>query len=293
MQPVEPSTGRSVRLALVAFALLGLLAIVAYASKSGIGQSSRAEPTPGYVSYAFTAFLIVFVLTIPVAAWAFLLGAREGEIQRKSFGVRVLQNIATMIVFLLIGIVILYIKRHHANLFGHHGSALAKAGKVVTNPHKKGDLKYEPQFEWTVFWIAVVVLGALAVVFLEQRRRRKRRNAVPLAAPTVAEDLAASMTDAIEDLEAEPDARRAVIAAYARMEGVLARHGLRRRPSETPLEYLRRILLGLTARTEAVTRLTGLFEQAKFSRHEIDTSMKHDAIGALREIRDDLRGAPA
>src|SRR5438876_7056720 len=203
MQPVEPSNGRSARLALVAFALLGLVAIDAYASKSGIGQSSRAEPTPGYVSYAFTAFLIVFVLAIPVAAWVFLLQARERGFQRKSFSARVIQNIATVIVFLLIGIVILYIKRHHANLFGNRDSALRKAGKGAIPPHKKGDLKYEPQFEWTVFWIAVVALAALAVVFLVQRRRRKRRKAVPLA-PTVAEDLAATMTDAIEDLEAEP-----------------------------------------------------------------------------------------
>ena len=110
---------------------------------------------------------------------------------------------------------------------------------------------------------------------------------------TVAEDLAATIGDAIDDLEAEPDARRAVIAAYARMEGVLGRHGLRRAPSETPLEYLRRILLGLTSRGDAVSRLTTLFEQAKFSRHEIDGAMKQDAIGALREIRDDLAGAPA
>ena len=77
------------------------------------------------------------------------------------------------------------------------------------------------------------------------------------------------------------------------MEAVLARHGLRRRPSETPVEYLRRVLLGLTARADAVSRLTGLFEQAKFSRHEIDGTMKQDAIGALREIRDDLRGVLA
>jgi hypothetical protein len=101
------------------------------------------------------------------------------------------------------------------------------------------------------------------------------------------------MSDAIDDLEAEPDARRAVIAAYARMEGVLARHGLRRMPSETPLEYMRRVLLGLTGRADAVKRLTSLFEQAKFSRHEIDSPMKLAAIGALREIRDDLRGARA
>jgi hypothetical protein len=109
----------------------------------------------------------------------------------------------------------------------------------------------------------------------------------------VASDLASSMSDAIDDLEAEPDARRAVIAAYARMEGVLARHGLRRRPSETPLEYLRRVLLGLTTRADAVKRLTALFEQAKFSRHEINASMKQDAIDSLRVIRDDLTGAAA
>jgi hypothetical protein len=101
------------------------------------------------------------------------------------------------------------------------------------------------------------------------------------------------MSSAIDDLEAEPDARRAVIAAYARMEGVLGRHGLRRRPSETSLEYLRRVLRDLTSRADAVTRLTSLFEQAKFSRHEIDSAMKQDAIGALREIRDDLQGSGA
>jgi hypothetical protein len=77
------------------------------------------------------------------------------------------------------------------------------------------------------------------------------------------------------------------------MEAVLARNGLKRRPSETPLEYLRRILLGLTARTDAVTQLTQLFEQAKFSRHDVDDAMKQRAIDSLRVIRDDLRSVPA
>ena len=43
-----------------------------------------------------------------------------------------------------------------------------------------------------------------------------------------------------------------MIAAYARMEGVFGRHGLRRQMSETATEYLQRILLGLTTRVEAV-----------------------------------------
>jgi Domain of unknown function (DUF4129) len=295
MQPAEPSTGRSIRLALVAFSLLGLLAIVAFASKSGIGHSSHTSPTPGYVNYAFTAFLIVFVLAIPVAAYAFLLQARERAFdKRKTFAVRVLQNIIVFLWILGIVALVLYLKRHHSHLFQR--ATLHNPGKIVDKHHPNNpSLKYEPRFEWTVFWIALAAFIVAAVVLFDQRRRRllRRRRAVPLETTTVADELAAEMTDAIDDLEAEPDARRAVIAAYARMESVLARHGLRRRPSETPLEYLRRILLGLTARVEAVTRLTDLFEQAKFSRHEIDATMKRDAIGALREIRDDLLGATA
>jgi hypothetical protein len=112
-------------------------------------------------------------------------------------------------------------------------------------------------------------------------------------ASTMEADVAESISDAIDDLESEPDARRAVIAAYARMEGSFGRHGLRRQTSETATEYLQRILLGLTTRVEAVGRLTGLFEQAKFSDHPIDGRMKQDAIDSLRLIRDDLRVAEA
>ncbi len=295
MQPLEPSTGRNARLALVALGLLALLVVVAFASRSGFGHSSNAQPTPGYVNYAFTAFLIVFVLAIPVAIWGFMMQAREGGVQRKSLRSRVIQNVLTGAFFLMIGIVIVYIKRHHGHLFGNDTSALQKAKDTLDQASaRQAASKYNPQFEWTVFWIALVGIAGTGTALYVSYRRRKRRSAVPLdRAATVAADLAASMSDAIDDLEAEPDARRAVIAAYARMEGVLARHGLRRLPSETPLEYLRRILLGLTARADAVKRLTSLFEQAKFSRHEIDSTMKQDAIGALREIRDDLRGTAA
>jgi hypothetical protein len=292
MDPLEPPSWRSARLALFAFAVLALLAIVAFASRSGLGHGSHAQPTPGYVSYAFTAFLILFVLAIPVAAWGFMMQAREGGFERKSFKTRVIQNLLTVAMIAGIILVVLYIKRHHGHIFGNSG--LQNAGQNLKNAQGPQRVsKYAPHFQWVVFWIAAVCLGATAVGFYVSRRRRKRRSPGPLPDLTMAEDLVTSLNDAIDDLEAEPDARAAVIAAYARMEGVFARHGLRRRPSETPLEYLRRILLDLTARADAVALLTSLFEQAKFSRHAIDTTMKRDAIGALQEIRDDLQGARA
>src|SRR4051812_44426191 len=104
MQPLEPPTGRSTRLVLVSGALLVLLAIVAFASRSGLGHGTHAQPTPGYVSYAFTAFLILFVLAIPVALWAFFMQAREGGFQRKSYRARLIQNLLTVafVIFVIV-----------------------------------------------------------------------------------------------------------------------------------------------------------------------------------------------
>src|SRR3954454_6520434 len=98
MEPLEQSTGRNARLALVAVGLLALLAVVAFASRSGLGSAANAKPTPGYVDYTCAAFLIGFVLAIPVAAYAFLIQAREGAVERKSFKSRVIQNFLTMVV---------------------------------------------------------------------------------------------------------------------------------------------------------------------------------------------------
>lgn len=290
MEPVPTGSGRSLRLAAVAVALLALLAVVAFASRSGFGHQSQARPTPGYVSYAFTLFLIVFAVAIPFAMWALLVQAREGQVARKSFSSRVLANVGMVLFFGLIAFVVIYMKRHHGHLNFHLNPNALHPGSALHHKTNGKAASYEPKFEWSVFWLAVVVAAGSIGFFIYQWRARKKRPLVPLnLQATVVEDFAVSIGDAIDDLEAEPDARRAVIAAYARMEGVLARNGLRRRPSETPVEYLSRVLIGLTARPEAVQRLTDLFEQAKFSRHEIDETMKQDAVGALRDIRDDLQ----
>jgi hypothetical protein len=294
-EPMEPpATGRSIRLALVAFGLLALLAVVAFASRSGFGHQSQAKPTPGYLSYAFTAFLIVFVLMIPVAAYTLIMQAREGEVARKSYRQRTLESLGMLLFFCCLAFVVIYLKTHGHSFRGLNLAGLTSAKKKLPKRPGGTAAAVEPHFEYMVLWIALAVIAIGGAWLYFVWRTRKKRTAVPLELePTVAEDFAASIGDAIDDLESEPDARRAVIAAYARMESVLARHGLQRRPSETPVEYLRRILLGLTTRGDAVSRLTSLFEQAKFSRHTIDEAMKQDAIAALREIRDDLQGLSA
>jgi hypothetical protein len=145
---------------------------------------------------------------------------------------------------------------------------------------------YEPAFAWlpVAIVVALVVLGIAALLVAEQRRRGPGRPTEDLA-----ERIADVLDDTLDDLRAETDARRAIVAAYARLERVLAAHGVPRDPALTPEEYVGTVLGGLAVEERAVRRLTALFAEAKFSQHEIDAGMKDEAIDALVTVRDDLR----
>jgi Domain of unknown function (DUF4129) len=133
--------------------------------------------------------------------------------------------------------------------------------------------------------VAVVAMAAIvAALLLADRRRRgpARRRA---------ELLVELLDGTLVDVEREPDPRRAVIAAWARMERGLAAAGLPRRAAEAPFEYAARVLASAQVRAASVRRLTGLFERAKFSRHAVDRAMRDEALAALRAVRADLAAA--
>jgi Domain of unknown function (DUF4129) len=143
-----------------------------------------------------------------------------------------------------------------------------------------------PAVHWWL-WL-LVAAAALALVLVTALVRRRAAASSPDDRLPVARDLQAVIEESLEDLEHEPDPRRAVIRAYAGMERALARRGLGRRPFEAPVEYLGRALGAIRVSGGAGRRLTGLFERARFSEHPIDEPMKRDAIGALAAVRDEL-----
>jgi hypothetical protein len=132
--------------------------------------------------------------------------------------------------------------------------------------------------------IAIGILGLAAFLVV---RRRRRENA-----PAPRDLVAQGARDAIDAIAIPKDPRAAVLAAYARMEAALARAGLARRGSEAPREYLARLDAALGGGREPATRLTGLFERARFSTHPIGEDVRSDALGALDALRAELE-APA
>ena len=95
--------------------------------------------------------------------------------------------------------------------------------------------------------------------------------------------------DSIDQIERDPDARRAIIRAYAQMEHAFDDAGIPRRPYEAPFEYVGRALRGLRVSPPAAGRLAALFERARFSQHVVGAETKHEALGALREIERQLK----
>jgi hypothetical protein len=90
---------------------------------------------------------------------------------------------------------------------------------------------------------------------------------------------------ALAPLREPADPRAAVIEAYARMEHVLAERELGRRGPEAPHEYLRRVMREQGMPEESLTTLTELFEEARFSRHQIPESAPSRAASELQTAR--------
>src|SRR6185436_20256727 len=94
---------------------------------------------------------------------------------------------------------------------------------------RQGELKLAP---------FLVVGGGLGATIAYLAIRKRRRLPLEGDEEALAEELELLLDDALDDLRDEPDPRKAVIAAYARMERAFARFGLPREGSEAPLEYL-------------------------------------------------------
>ena len=156
MQPL-PRSGRGTRLSLLGIGLLVLLSVVAFASRSGLAHHDGSAPSNRYTSYALTVFLILFVLMIPVAAYAFVLRLRERvEARRaKSFKARLYASAVRWGALVLVVFVSFYLHNRHPHLLQNLNPFRQPNAKVPHGPDKAHPAS-NPQFQWSVLWIALV-----------------------------------------------------------------------------------------------------------------------------------------
>jgi hypothetical protein len=162
----------------------------------------------------------------------------------------------------------------HGNLPNTHVHAAAHGG--ISNT------------DWTLAVLLWVALAATVAYLLWRWRLVRQEPRFRLPMPAADEPAGPD----IESVRRERNPRRAVIAAYAVMERLMARDGLPRGVHEAPMEYLGRVTLHGHDRVASVHRLTGLFQRARFSHRPVDEDMRQRAIAAVEELSDDA-GEPA
>ena len=286
-----PRARRAATTVAVAGAIVGLLTVVAAASVAReplVGRSSAdRDLSPALWDYILSTFLALYLALIPVALY--FTWKRGGWRRDPNAGRR--RDVALL---LFVGIVL-------AALVGLRGlrelernpsqpqtvptASVTPTGTGAAETQRRGELRLAP------FVVVGLGLGA-AIAYLSYRRRRHRRPLREGDDDALAAELGLLLDDALDDLLAEPDPRRAVIAAYARMERAFEAFGLPRDDAEAPLEYLERIapaVLHVPGASGLAFELTHLYERARFSAHEVDEEMKQDAIAALVRLRAELQ----
>jgi hypothetical protein len=277
---------------LPALAVLALVGIVAIAARGSTDSGSTSSRTPG-ATFIDTVVSLGMVALVPAAA-ILIYGLTQREaIRREMVAARRFRRLSFVgfVLFMLIFTLAAYFRLRdwkQAQIVDEIGEqGYPGDGLPPRTPAGESEV-HQPEFAWIPVLVVVgVVLIGLAAWWLSARRRTELAPEERELAAEVADALA----DGLDDLRAEPDPRRAVIAAYARLERALARSGLPRAAHETAEEYVARILDRLEVDRALVRRLTDLFVRAKFSQHPVDEAMREDAIAALQSVRDELRAA--
>lgn len=274
--------------ALVVLALVGIVAI-ASAGSTSTGTRDVRPPADSLLDSIFTFMLVMLVVAAVLVAYGLMQRQAIAEEMAKGRFRRLGFIGFTVFMFLFTLAVYFRLRDWKSPEYVEEIGPQAFPRGLPGPPEQQGGrgTTYEAEFAWVPVLVLAAVIGLAVAVWYATTRRQDR----PYGEDTAAHAVALVLDDALDDLRAEKDARRAVIAAYARLERVLAVHGLGRKPADAPQEYLNRILPRLEVERGSVRRLTELFTRAKFSPHDVDARMKEDAIEALTTVRDELRAA--
>jgi Domain of unknown function (DUF4129) len=274
------------RLLPIGVAVTALLVVAGIAShgrplRPGLG----AGPSATFFDFVATTSLIIAILVVAV----FLYAVRTERAGRKQPRGRM--NIIGLVLTIAASVVIAGLlanskfEKRLRNAEHKAQQTPTPHGSDAVSPKANGKNLRNARIRWDEVAVVLVLIGGIGVYLYMTRDARRslrplqrRRDAVSRA-----------LDESLDDLRHDPNIRRAVVAAYARMERALAHAGVPRAPAEAPYEYLERSLVELDAGAEAARRLTDLFQRAKFSHHEPAESMRDEAIDALIAVRDDLR----
>jgi len=269
---------------LVAISVALLLFVVALASRPEAGQlrpDIGGEPARVVVDTFFYLFLLAALAGLLIAAWALWPHAEMDipALERRRWSM-LLALLASLTVVALV-----WWRARWGPLptlpFAQQGGA--PGGTAAGSQRPPGASQGT---DWPALLITAAALAGIGAFLWRSSRARPRAGHIRRPAGGALEKV---LENAIDDVLSEEDPRRAVIAAWARMELVLAASGLPRRAAEAPFEYAARAFAELGLPAAGLEGFAWLFEWARFSLNEVTASMREEAVTRLIALREGIR----
>jgi hypothetical protein len=265
-------------------AVVTVLLVVAGIASHGrpLTPGRGSGPSASFFDYVATTLVIVAFATVAVVIWA-LRGERVGGGPPRRGSWHLFSQMLIVGGAILIAELLMHSKfEQRLKNLGHPLNGQKQTPRA-TVPKTTQHLR-DARIRWDeIAIVAAIVLAVAAYVWITRPGRKPLRELARRR-----REVSRALDDSLDDLRNDPDVRRAIIAAYARMERALGAAGLPRNAAEAPFEYLARSLVELEAGRDAAERLTDLFERAKFSHHQLGEPMRNEAIDALVAVRADL-----
>jgi hypothetical protein len=268
------------RAAALAVGAVGLLGLVALASQRPLLRARTHAETSARSNWGPALLLLLALAGLAVLVYGMRPSGRARRPKMQAAAWRLI-GILTIVV-----VVSLLLHQHHNGRAVTPASPAPSSGLGPPASVSPAGSARRTQPSGPTWWEIAGLAAAAGLALLATQITRRQQAGPDRDDP--AGHLVALLDDSLEDLRRDPDARRAVIATYARMERGLAARGLNRHPADTPLEYLSHILAAHRVSEPAAARLTDLFEQAKFSDHVIDEDIRREAVAALEAVRAEL-----
>ncbi len=295
-------TQRSRRWARAAIAAVGLTAATTIVASAGRAPLPRSTPVNAASARAPVAALSVLFVGAGVLALAALVtlswaGRRrkardEPELVPEPLPIHWIWKLLAILLPVGLGVALVAAALLGVKTVDHapapggvegEGGGLGRA--PITPAVPKGPSSTFSLPSWVPWTVLVIVLVAIVFGGLLLARRRVS----PADEPSERKAAREAVEAAIGALDASTDPRSAVIAAYGAMQRTLAAHGVARSRAEAPREYLRRVLEVMSGSDRDARTLTGLFEEARFSKHPIPEHVRELALSALSSMRARLR----
>jgi Domain of unknown function (DUF4129) len=276
--PAPLGVGRTALLAALLLAGASVLALAVGGLPSRVGTPPSSHSVSGALGYVVVATVSMgFVISLGLAAQARARARRE----RSAPALRVpfwWPLLAALIAAVIAAPVVMVV-------VPYRGARTQQARTPTRTQTVQRRTAPVPAAPVRLHWPSLAAAAAGAALALLVIALIVRGEVARSSAAGEEPEIEGAISAGIDALESEADPRRGVIRAYAAMERALGERGLARHAAETPVEYLTRLLAQVEAGAAAAARLTSLYERAKFSSHEIDESMRRDAVAALQSLR--------